>query len=71
MLRRFQLKGKAGYVSIEAVVVAGLMLALGAYAISQLYETAGSVMWEILSQVSSLFLPGGSEGPPLGGLVLE
>lgn len=64
-------KEKAGYVSIETVVVAGLMLALGAYAISQLYEVGLRAVWEILGQVGSLFVPGGSEGPPLGDLVLE
>ena len=33
------LKEKAGYVSIETIVVAGLMLALGFYAISNLFDT--------------------------------
>ena len=31
------LKEKAGYVSIETIVVAGLMLALGVYALSELF----------------------------------
>lgn len=35
MLRK--LKEKAGFVSIETVVIAGLMIGLGAYAISQFY----------------------------------
>ncbi|WPS85411.1 hypothetical protein SMD22_01925 (plasmid) [Brevibacillus halotolerans] len=34
------LKSKAGFISIETVIVAGLMIALGAYSITQLY-TAG------------------------------
>jgi len=38
MLRKLQ--EKAGFVSIETIIVAGLMIALGAYAISRFY-TAG------------------------------
>lgn len=44
-------KEKAGYVSIETVVVAGLMLALGAYAISQLYEVGLRAVWENIRRV--------------------
>ena len=35
-----KLKNRAGYVSVETVIVAGLIIALGAYAISQFYTTS-------------------------------
>lgn len=38
MLRKFQ--KKAGFVSIETLIVAGLMIALGAYAISEFYNVS-------------------------------
>ena len=34
------LKNKAGYISIETVIVAGLVIALGAYALTEFYTTA-------------------------------
>jgi len=38
VLRKFQ--KKAGFVSIETLIVAGLMIALGAYAISEFYNVS-------------------------------
>jgi hypothetical protein len=35
-----KLKNEAGYVSVETVIVAGLIIALGAYAITQFYMTS-------------------------------
>jgi hypothetical protein len=34
------LRNRAGYVSVETVIVAGLIIALGAYAITQFYMTS-------------------------------
>lgn len=34
------LKGKGGYISIETVIVAGLVIALGAFAITEFYSVA-------------------------------
>lgn len=34
------LKNKSGYVSIETVIVAGLVIALGAFAINEFYSVA-------------------------------
>lgn len=34
------LKNKAGFISIETVIVAGLVIALGAYALTEFYATA-------------------------------
>jgi hypothetical protein len=36
------LRNRAGYVSVETVIVAGLIIALGAYAITQFYMTSQS-----------------------------
>ncbi|TCJ98256.1 UNVERIFIED_ORG: hypothetical protein BDK47_11842 [Anoxybacillus amylolyticus] len=69
MIRK--LKEKAGYVSVETVVVAGLMLALGAYAISQFYEVGEGVMWASFERAVAIFRVGEPEGPPLGNLVVE
>lgn len=35
-----QLKEKAGFISLETIIVAGLMVALGAFAIGQYYNVA-------------------------------
>ncbi|ADO59468.1 MULTISPECIES: hypothetical protein [Paenibacillus] len=43
-----KLKNRAGYVSVETVIVAGLIIALGAYAISQFYTTSqATTEWSI------------------------
>lgn len=42
MLRKFT-KNKRGYVSIETVIVAGLVIALGAFALTEFYGTAQQI----------------------------
>jgi hypothetical protein len=37
------LKNKKGYISIETVIVAGLVIALGAYALTEFYDVSQSV----------------------------
>lgn len=49
-----KLKEKAGYVSIETVVIAGLMIGLGAYAISQFYAVGQAATEEGIANVSKI-----------------
>ena len=48
-----KLKEKAGYVSIETVIIAGLMITLGVFAIGQLYSAGESVTADALTRVNS------------------
>lgn len=43
MLKKW-MGNKAGYVSIETVIVAGLVIALGAFAMQEFYTTAQSIV---------------------------
>ncbi|MFF2531492.1 hypothetical protein ACFVS2_21530 [Brevibacillus sp. NPDC058079] len=48
------LKNKAGFISIETVIVAGLMIALGAYAITQLYMAGQSTTETAIDNVNKV-----------------
>jgi hypothetical protein len=47
------LKEKAGYVSIETVIVAGLMITLGVFAITQLFDAGMAVTDSAMLGVNS------------------
>ncbi|WPS85412.1 hypothetical protein SMD22_01930 (plasmid) [Brevibacillus halotolerans] len=47
-------KEKGGFISIETVIVAGLMIALGAYAITQLYTTGQSTTDAAIDNVNKV-----------------
>lgn len=49
-----QLKEKAGYISIETVIVAGLMIGLGAFAITQLYMTGQATTDDAIDRVNQV-----------------
>lgn len=48
-------KNKNGYVSIETVIVAGLVIALGAYALTEFYATAHEVIGKSMYNAKSPF----------------
>ncbi|MFF2531489.1 hypothetical protein ACFVS2_21515 [Brevibacillus sp. NPDC058079] len=48
------LKSKAGFISIETVIVAGLMIALGAYAVTQLYMAGQSTTEKAIDNVNKV-----------------
>jgi hypothetical protein len=48
-------KSRAGYVSVETVIVAGLIIALGAYAITQFYMTSQSTTEFSVDNVNKVF----------------
>jgi len=49
-----QLKKNEGYVSIEVIIVAGLIIGLGAFAISQFQQSADGVTQTALDQVNDV-----------------
>ena len=48
------LQNKAGFVSIETIIVAGLMIGLGAYAISQFYAVGQATTDEAITNVNKV-----------------
>jgi hypothetical protein len=54
--RLFQkLKGEAGYVSVETVIVAGLVIALGAYALTQFYMVGQATTEGAVDNINKVF----------------
>lgn len=49
-----QLKNKAGFISIETVIVAGLMIGLGAFAVTQLYITGQATTDDAIDRVNQV-----------------
>jgi len=49
-----QLKKNEGYISIETIIVAGLIIGLGAFAISQFQNSANGVTETALDQVNDV-----------------
>lgn len=49
-----QLKNKAGFISIETVIVAGLMIGLGAFAVTQLYITGQTTTEDAIDRVNQV-----------------
>ncbi|WCF11407.1 hypothetical protein NDS46_31105 (plasmid) [Paenibacillus thiaminolyticus] len=47
------LKNKAGYISIETIIVAGLVIGLGAYALTEFYATAQGATEMSMDKVNS------------------
>ncbi|MDF2879445.1 MAG: hypothetical protein K0R54_4 [Clostridiaceae bacterium] len=52
MLKRLQ--EKAGYISIETVIVAGLMICLGVFAINQLYDAGSLVTTDAMDRINEV-----------------
>ncbi|ADO59466.1 hypothetical protein [Paenibacillus polymyxa] len=50
-----KLKNRAGYVSVETVIVAGLIIALGAYAISQFYTTSQATTEWSMQNINKIY----------------
>lgn len=50
------LKNRWGYVSIETVIIAGLVIALGAYALTEFYVTSKQVVGLSIHNVKKPFL---------------
>lgn len=50
-----KIKDNAGYVSIETVVIAGLMLALGTFIITQIFEKAQAINDAAMTNMDSIF----------------
>ena len=48
------LQNKAGFISIETIIVAGLMIGLGAYAISQFYAVGQVTTDEAITNVNKV-----------------
>lgn len=48
------LKNKAGFISIETVIVAGLMIGLGAFAVTQLYITGQTTTEDAIDRVNQV-----------------
>lgn len=49
-----KLKEKQGYISLETVIIAGLMIGFGAYAMTALFSLAEPVVQNALTQISSV-----------------
>jgi hypothetical protein len=49
------LKEKAGYVSVETVIVAGLVIALGAYAMTQFYMVGQATTEGAVDNINKVF----------------
>ncbi|WCF11406.1 hypothetical protein NDS46_31100 (plasmid) [Paenibacillus thiaminolyticus] len=47
------MKNKAGYISIETIIVAGLVIGLGAYALTEFYATAQVATEASMDKVNS------------------
>lgn len=48
------LKNKAGFISIETVIVAGLIIGLGAFAVTQLYMTGQTTTEDAIDRVNQV-----------------
>lgn len=48
------LKNKSGFISIETLIVAGLMIGLGVYIISQWYQIEDTVIEDALENINEV-----------------
>lgn len=48
------LRDRAGFISIETVIVAGLMIGLGAFAVTQLYVTGQTTTEDAIDRVNQV-----------------